>query len=637
MTKFHRIIVLVFVLSMILGCVGCGKKTQDETVAQQQLAVVEGKYLVHDGVSNYKIVIPENAPSLVRIAASDFNRFFSEATGVNLAVITDNEATGDGQYISIGQTTLLKNTGITYSYDELGRDGYKIVTKDDDLYLIGGGEYGTLYAAYELLEQVVGFDYFAADCYIVTKGLTEIPLYDFSMTDVPDIPIRVASDAVVENNNQALYRLRQRPLTENFIFVKGYWAHNSFQFVKDSPDVNDSWYNDAKTQLCYTAHGDAEQYEKMLNACLITMQEALIETPDRSGITFTMEDNSDTCTCSACNAMVQKYGALSSTIILFLNDLNQRVNNWFQTEEGKPYARDLRIVFFAYNGYEAAPATYNSQTGKYEANAGIKMDDGVYCMLAPIRMDYYRPITDTANQEYYNNLKSWGDLADGNLYLWYYSTNFFNYFAPYDCFDSFAENYRMAAQCNAYYLFDQRQKDESGAITGWSTLKDYICSKLAWDVDQNPGELIDKFFNAYFGPAAPEMREIFDQMRLLTSYNKDHKELGGQATIYLQLTDETYWPKDVLRQWLESYEKAEAKIAPLKDKNPLLYQSYLEHIQKEKISTLYLFVECYSYNTSVELIDAYKAEFKKLADKFSITKVWESTDISNLYDKWGLS
>lgn len=631
MTNFRRIIALVFVLSMLLSFAGCDG---DSNTADEGFFVVDGQYLVNNGETEYKIVIPEGSSGLLQIASADLKRFLSEATGVSIPVVTDQEVTGADKVISIGETVLLRNTDISYSYEELGKDGYKIITKDDDVYLVGNSDYGALYAAYTLLGILVDWDYYAQDCYTLTKGVSQIPLYDFDLTDIPDIPIRVASDGVVETSNQALYRLRQRPLTENFIFVKNYWAHNSFQYVKDSPDVNDTWYNTAKTQLCYTAHGDADQYEKMQEACFITLRDAMIQTPDRDGVTFTIEDNSDYCDCDACNAMKTKYGALSSTVILFLNDLNGRVRAWFETEEGKPYARDLRIVFFAYNAYEAAPATLNSSTGKYEANAGIQMDDGVYCMLAPIRMDYYRPVTDPANQEYYNNLKSWGDLAQGNLYLWLYSTNFFNYLAPYDCFDSFAENYRLAKECNAYYLFDQRQTDERVTITGWSILKDYVCSKLAWDVDRNPEELIDKFFDGYFGPAAPEMREIFDQLRLLTEYNKEHQEMSGQSTIYLRLTDEKYWPKDILEQWLVNYDLAEEKIATLKESNPALYQAYLERIQKEKLSTLYLFVECYSYNTSAALINSYKAEFKELADKFSVTKYYESNDISHLYDKW---
>ena len=633
MTGFRRVVILLLVLIMVFSCVGCQKKQQPAPTTQQLIAV-EGVYLVNNGASDYKIVIPENAGNLVQLASSELSTFLSEATGVRIPVVSDKEAAGEGKYISIGETTLLQNTNIAYSVDELGRDGYKIITEGDDLYLIGGGDYGTLYASYELLSLLVDWDYFAQDCYTLKKGVTQLPLYDFNVTDIPDFPVRVASDGVVETSNQSLYRFRERTQSENFVTVKGYWAHNSLQYVKDSPDVNDTWYNAAKTQLCYTAHGDAEQYEKMQEACFISLRDALIQTPDRDGVTFTIEDNSDYCDCDACNAMTAKYGALSSTVIVFLNDLNDRVRAWFETEEGKPYARNLRIVFFAYNAFEKPPATLNSSTGKYEPNNGIKMDDGVYCMLAPIRMDYYRPITDKANEEYHTNLKAWGDMAQGSLYLWYYSTNFFNYLAPYDCFDSFAENYRVAAQCNTYYLFDQRQTDERVTVTGWSALKDYVCSKLAWDVNRNPQELIDKFFTGYFGPAAPEMREIYDQLRLLTEHNKEHMEMGGQATIYLSLTDEKYWPKDILEQWMVNYDLAEEKIAPLKDTNPALYQMYLEHIQREKLSTLYLFVECYSYNTNAALIESYKAEFKELADKLSVTKYYESHDISDRYDKW---
>lgn len=634
MTGFRRVVILTLVLIMVFSCVGCQKKQQTTATTTPQLMTVEGVYLVNNGASDYKIVIPENAGNLVQLASSELSTFLSEATGVRIPVVSDKEAAGEGKYISIGQTTLLQKTSVTYSADELGRDGYKIITEGDDLYLIGGGDYGTLYAAYELLSLLVDWDYFAQDCYTINKGVTQIPLYDFNVTDIPDFPVRVASDGVVDTSNQALYRFRERTQSENFVTVKGYWAHNSIQYVKDSPDVNDTWYNAAKTQLCYTAHGDAEQYEKMQEACFISLRDALIQTPDRDGVTFTIEDNSDYCDCDACNAMTAKYGALSSTVIVFLNDLNARIREWFATEEGKPYARDLRIVFFAYNAFEKPPATLNASTGKYEPNNGIQMDDGVYCMLAPIRMDYYRPITDKANEEYHTNLKAWGDMAQGSLYLWYYSTNFFNYLAPYDCFDSFAENYRVAAQCNTYYLFDQRQTDERVTVTGWSALKDYVCSKLAWDTSRNPQELINKFFDGYFGPAAPEMREIYDQLRLLTEYNKEHMEMGGQATIYLSLTDEKYWPKDILEQWMVNYDLAEQKIAPLKDTNPALYQMYLEHIQKEKLSTLYLFVECYSYNTNAALIESYKAEFKELADKLSVTKYYESNDISHLYDKW---
>ena len=552
-------------------------------------------------------------------------------------MIFDTEAKVDEKYISIGETTLLQDADITYGYDELGRDGYKIITKGDNLYLIGGADYGSLYAVYELLEYLVDYKFFAKDCYRISQGVTQIPLYDFELTDIPDFPLRMGSDAIIEGDNTTLYRMRVRPYLENYITVKGYWCHNSFQYVQDSPDVNAKWYNEQKTQLCYTAHGDEVEYNKMLNACLVTLKEELMaDQQGRESITFTIEDNSDTCECEGCMAMVEKYGTLSSTIIQFLNDLNALIREWFETEEGKVYARDLRIVFLAYNGYEDAPATYNESTGKYETNAGLRLDEGVYCQLAPIKADFYKPLTDESNVVCYENLRAWGDIAGGNLYLWYYSTNFHYYLAPYDCFDSYAENYRLAYDYGTYYMFDQRQTDERGVVTGWSNLKTYICSQLAWDVEQDMAMLINEFFDGCYGPAASEMREIFDQLRLLTAYNREHQGLGGSDSIYQKLDDENFWPKHVLEQWLEKYKCAEEKIAVYKEKNPELYAKYLDNIHREKLSVLYLLVECYTYNTNVDLLDSYKNEFKEIADKFNITMVDEGNSIKELYDKWGL-
>lgn len=628
MKKLRRILISILVISMIFSCVGCGK---DAETVSNGLTAIKGKYLVNDGVSEYKIVISKEAGSIIQVAPAEFNKFFSESTGVNLPVVTDDEIQSGDKYISIGETTLLKDTGISYDYDELGRDGYKIITEGDNLYLIGGADYGSLYAVYGLLECIIDYDFFAEDCYTIAQGVEQIPLYEFDITDIPDITLRTASDGVVESNQNTLYRMRVRPYLEHFLVVNGKWAHNSLAYVQDSTDANEKWYNSGRTQLCYTAHGDETEYNKMQNACFETLKKTLIEDTEKSSVIFAIEDNFDICSCEACNAMTEKYGAISSTIILFLNDLNTLVKDWFKTEEGKLYARDLKIIFFAYNSYEAAPATYNEETGKYEANDGIKLDDGVYCQLCPIFMDYYKPITDETNKEDCTNMQKWIDMAEGNLYLWYYSTNFSYYLAPYDYFDAMVENYRFAVDGGTYYLFDQRQFNETGVVTGWSTLKNYMNYKLAWDIEEDVEELYDNFFDAYFGPASDDMREVFDGLRVLTNYNTANKELGGRRSIYLELVDEKYWPKDVLEKWLDCFERAEAKIADLKEKNPSQYEMYRNHINGEKLSVLYLFVQCYSYNTSAEVIDAYRTEFKEIADSFGLTYLAETQTISGFY------
>lgn len=632
MKKLRQILVGLLIVSMIIPLYGCNKDT--ETIGE--LKTVSGKHLVDAGESEYTIVIPEDAENLINIAADEFNKFFSESTELNLPIVTDKDVESDGKYISIGETTLLKSTDIQYAYSELGRDGYKIITEGDNIYLIGAEDYGTLYAVYEILSYLVDYEFFYKDCYTVQKGVEEIPLYDFNITDVPDIALRTASDGVIANDDYTLYRMRVRPYDADFITV-GQWVHNSFYFVEDDERVNDSWYNQEKTQLCYTAHGDENEYNNMLDAAFQTLKTRLIEEPEKTSVTCTSMDNRDACTCEACQEMVSKYGAVSATSILFLNDLNAAVREWFETEEGKPYARDLKIFFFAYHGYETVPATYNEETKKYELNNGLTIDDGVYCFLAPILMDYYRSVSSKINEEYRNNVKGWGDVADGKLALWYYSTNFNDYMTIYDSFNGMLENYRFAVENGTQFLFDQRSHNELGFVTGWSNLKSYLGSKLAWDVDADVPALIDAFFEGYFGPAADDMRNFYDEMRTLTEYNIENNELSELRSIYKEVSVEKYWPKDVLKSWLAYCESAEEKILSLKEKNPSQYEMYHEHIIGEKLSVLYLFIECYSYNTSEDVINSYKAEFQEIASSLDISMASESAALSELYASWGIN
>lgn len=636
MKKLRQILIAVLVVSMVFNTVGCGNSNQ-KAESKSKYEIVDGKYIVENGMSNYKLVIPKDAGNTVQVAASEFNKFFSESTSVNLPIVSDSELSADDKYISIGETTQLTASGIKYDTEELGNDGYRIVTEGENIYLIGGSEYGSLYAVYGLLERIIDYDFFSEDSYTVKEGVSKLPLYKFAETDIPDIASRTASDGVISNDNNTLYRMRVRPYLEDFLSVNGSWAHNSMLYVKDAKNASSKWFNSSKTQLCYTARGDEKEYENLLNACFNALKKELINDKSKSAVTLTMEDNNDTCTCKACTAAKLKYGAISSTIILFLNDLNKKVNTWFDTKEGQEYKRDLKILFFAYLGYEEPPATYNEETGKYEANAGIKLDDGVYCYLCPINMDYYRSIKDKANEEFYNNMKAWSDITDGNLYLWYYSTNYNYYLAPYDNFDSMLVNYKFAVDCGAKYLFDLRQHNETGAVTGWSNLKSYLYYKLAWDVNADMSTLMNQFFDGYFGPASEKMRQFFDEFRTLTKFNLDNNEVGGKRTLYYEIVQETFWPKDILQKWIDTCNEAEKSIEKLKDTDYEKYQMYLDHINTEKLSVLYLFVECYSYNTSEDVINEYKAEFKKIADSFNLTQAAENTTISEVYTKWGLN
>ena len=622
---FAMIAALLFSFTLLLA--GCRPKTEKK---EEQAVVGQ---LLENGTTEYKILIADDAGYLVQTAAEELTGFFAEATGVTLQTVTSGDVSS-GKYISLGETDALMGTDIDYDVSKLGTDGFRIVTKGDDLYLVGGSDYGTAYAVYALLEDLVGFDYFYVDCYSLDLGVTDLPLYNYNVTEIPDIAMRAAGTGAIIGDNMSLLRMRQRTYYSYFIPIGNNWVHNSYNYVENSPDLNvNKWLssptaNAAAGQLCYTAHGDAEEYEKMQNACLATLIDGLKTYPDRDVVSLTVQDNTDFCACEACAAMAERYGgANSASVILFVNDLNAKVRAWFETEEGAPYKRDLRIVFFAYNATTDAPVRLNEKTGKYEAIEGISMDEGVECFYAPINANYIKSFYDSSNDGYLKITQSWAAISE-KMFFWYYNVNYNDYLSPCYTFNGMQDNYRLAVESGADWFFDLGPHNEMGFATGWNNLKQYLSAKLAWDCNADFNQLIDNFFEGYFGPAAEEMRAYFDSLGVLATYNSNYNGYGGYRTLYDTYALEKYWPKRILQQWLDNCDAATEAIAALKETDPDSYERYYKHIAGERISALYLFVSCYSYNSAPDVIAAYKRQANADIKTCKLTRTNEYTSIN---------
>ena len=635
----NKLLTILLVLTLLFSVVSCGETSESvESTPESSggVTVIENEYIVKNGSSDYEVLYPANPTAVERIAVTEFVNFFKEATNINLRSVTDNNMKPDGKYISIGYTTLLAQTDYTYSAQEIKVDGFKIKTNGDDILVFGASDYGTLYGVYDTLHYLFDFEYFYSNTYRLKRGVTSLNLLNLDVVEIPDIEYRATGYGMVSANTMDSYRLRMRPYPEFFMAVNGLVFHNSLAWVGNSPEANGNWLANSGNQLCYTAHGNDDEVEKMLDASLETLKTHLIKYPTRNVVTYTIEDNHDFCSCDTCKEVIAEYnGANSAVVILYLNRFNAKVKEWFETEEGKPYARDLDIVFFAYNATTDAPVVYNEQTQKYEGVNGLTVDKGVSVMYAPIATDFTSSITEGDNVQYYKTAKQWSDISN-NMYLWLYSTNFSYYLAPYDSFDGIQENYAVAKEIGTRWIFDQAQWNEYGFSTGWSTLKSYLNAKLSWDTSLSVDELIDEFFATYFGPAEKEMREIFSQFRTLTIYNKQNNRLGGLRSIYQNVLKEEFWPKGILSAWINLCDQALAKIESLKETSPSTYRNYYKHISGERLAYYYLFISLYNYNTDETIIDSYKAQFKSDAEALAVSLSAESSGgLQGLFKMWG--
>ncbi len=155
-------------------------------------------YMVKNGASDYILLIPDNTSGRTQLLAArdEFVRLFRRATGIKISYYTESStsskvtsAINTGKFISLGDTKLLANSGVDVP-DNLGLDGCIIRTQGNSVYIAGGSDYGALYGVYDFMSICFGFEPYYKDCVVIDTNVSELKLYNFDVTDIPDFASR---------------------------------------------------------------------------------------------------------------------------------------------------------------------------------------------------------------------------------------------------------------------------------------------------------------------------------------------------------------------------------------------------------------------------------------------------------------
>lgn len=643
-----RIVVLLLSLALcFFQLAGCGKKdkepdggnaddpTYDDGTHDFEAEKTD-RFILHNGVTEYKIVLPASAAQLEITAADELQTFFYEATGVRLERIPDSGLThsASNKYLSIGKNALSQSAGVSTDGLGLGRSGVHIATVDDTVFMLGQEHYGTLFSVYEFLSQTLDFEVFSENAIRLNKNVREISLYNYRIVDIPDFEYRTPGHGFVSNDASLRNRLRYTEIRE-FVKGKGGIYHNSFKYVTETDrKAHPLWVSSSGDQLCYTAHGNADEYAALVAHVTACMKELAIANPEIEIFSFTHEDTQTWCGCDTCKAMISEYNdAGSVTITKFLQDVLDSVREWFATDEGKPYARNLRITFFAYHGTNKPPVAMSAD-GTPELINGFKLD-GVIPYFAETNADYTVPLTEgTVNKQYADNMKGWTAMTDEMLF-WTYSTNFTEYLTPFNSFNSFAENYKYAAKMGAMSVFDQCQNNNA-MCTSWERLKAYLNAKVSWNVNADVNALTQEFFEGYYGPAAQTMLELFYAFRVQATYQNANGYSGSRSVFHAALGNngKKYWPKNWIKEQIDGMSRALTEIESLQNTDSELYNAYAFNIRLERVSPLYMMVQLYDGQLTDSDSALYKKTFKDDVILTGVSRVKEKGDISEILDKF---
>ncbi len=436
--------------------------------------------IARKGLSQARIVLAADASETERTAARELAFFLHIVTGAEFPVATE-AGTSDASRLFVG-------SGAGKAADPgfptgLGAEEVYLATKENDLYLAGGGPRGTLYAVYSFLEDVAG-------CRWWTRTASSMP----HRPTLKVGPLSIRHKSPFEYREPYWYESFE-PIWAARNKTNGVQAgadddHGGRQiyqgfvhtfYVLIPPDTyfatHPEWFSEIEgkrkpkdAQLCLTN-------EEMRRELVKNLRGLLRANPKATIASVSQNDCQGFCTCPLCKAVDAEEGGPAGSLLRFVNAV----------------AADLEAEF-PNVAFDTLAYQYSRKPPRL-----VRPRPSVIVRLCSIECSFAKPLDDAANKAFFDDLKGWAAIA-GRLYIWDYTTNFSHYIQPHPNYSVLAPNIRLFASHNVRGVFEQ------GAYQSWGSemaeLRSWMLAKLLWNPQLDSDALRREFLQGYYGPAA---------------------------------------------------------------------------------------------------------------------------------------
>ena len=434
--------------------------------------------------ADYAIVIPVDAGESMRYAASELSSYARKMTGVELPVA--RRVTGEA----------LPEKAIVLELQEGDADAFRIHVEGHRVY-VSGGVRGVLYGVYELLETYGGIGWFSSWHEVVPESATFAVPADIDREERPAFEMREPYMFDAFNGDFAA-RLRINGQTAGlaarhggkpYRFGGGLGSCHTFgrllpskEFFKDHPEYF-SFIDGRRrdSQLCLTN-------TNVLRIATERVLAAIRRDPTAKYYGVSQNDNKGYCRCPECAAVDAEEESHAGTVVRFVNAIAEAVEKEFP---------DKIIETLAYEYSRKPPKK-------------TRLRHNVMPCLCSIECDFSRPLATSPypqNVAFVRDLKGWAAQTD-RLYVWDYVVNFTHYTHAFPNVLVMQDNLRLFRDSGVKSMF--AQGDCEARHAWFAELKTWLLAKLMWNPDQPVEPLLDRFFDGYYGKAAPYAREYFD-------------------------------------------------------------------------------------------------------------------------------
>ena len=550
------IIMLVSCFAFVTGCSNGVTNINYITNYQNVSRGVQAKdtdgsdlYIIKNRQANYKVVISQTADVVEQKAANWLVDYLYKSTKCKLTIIDDSKVSNadNGKYISIGETSLLDNSGITVNFATLGDDGYVFHLSNNTLYLCGANSVGTLYAVYDLLEQSIGYEAFAKDEIYYNKQ-TSVPMYIFNNNvTLPDFQYRAVTYGDIRDPEDGCIM--------KLVAYKSLYADDWPMGVHSIPLLvsesdHPEWFNNG--QLCMTI-------EEARLEVVRKLKEYITNNPYSRYFMLGHGDTPFGCGCANCAEESSKNGGVGGLYVIWLNKIGEEIEQWMKNNDMQD--RTVYILALAYQAYQKAPTITkeNGEIAPVNENVVCRPNVGIY--YAPIAACYAHSLDDpqcevNVKGRFVENLKGWASVTN-TLMIHTYCFEYYDALFPFNDYGGLTGNYKLFKDIGMYGV-----KDETLQINDtspFSALKLYIRSKMLWNTDNDINVLMDKFFENYYKEAAPFMKQYLDEIRL--QYARLGVELNsngcyGFNKIGAYYMEAANWKMDLLKKYQKLIDNA---------------------------------------------------------------------------------
>jgi hypothetical protein len=480
--------------------------------------------LSHQSKTPYVIVIGKEAKPYEKTAAQELSSYLGKITQADFSVVVETDTPPVSPIISVGLTQRLAHAFPDLEVATLKPDSTVMKTQGQNLYLVGEGTRGTLYAVHSFLEDHCGVRWWTSfEETVPFKPELTIGRLD-TVYQPPfyyrDTHSQIFTGTVVATQYQKVTKgldERRRFAARcknngnndipdawggNLTIVCSQKCYRTFeQFIgpHELYKAHPEWFQGAASHLTQLCLANEAMRAEFLKRAKVWVDAA----PGQFVFVIMHNDNLSYCKCPKCAAFDNAEGSPAASQLRFMN---------FLAEELEKHRPGIQLVMDAYN-YSTKPPAFT------------KPRDNVAILLCtPIRSQLV-----AEDPEFMAKWEAWKPMAE-KILIWDYTVNFANFVSPYPNLRFLGPNIKTFAQHGAVGIFEQGNQFNS--VSDCDELKSWVIAHMLWDPSLDENALIAEFVNGYYGAAAQPVMAYLD---LIVLAGAKAKKQGETAISWLDL------------------------------------------------------------------------------------------------------